>query len=421
MLGHEADYAGVEGRFTITRSGVDLFSGPDPWVAVTADLSNPASVTPGDHRVAIDPDLGRFRIASPQALAGDLRVTFHVLNRATVGTQVAELTNPAVLARLGRADDPIPAGLDVRAPRAVTDPVGRSHFDNLGVFATPARVSADRRPAEVTGSGQFTFDDTTGLRLQLLDGTDGVPLTRSILDSGPALFAGTPRGFAIRVNGVDVTDPAFQPPVRVLAADLTDYAHPRHPGGAAFTPAPTDITVDPQLGRLLLNRAALGAAADGVRVDYLTAPATFAAGVPAIPAQLPEVRALSLELVDGFDGTPIRVATRLGVPLAEFHGTGRGWRVHRNGADITAQFTPALADTSTPVAAGQLAIDPERGLLRFPPGTVTAADTITVDLSHPDRAAQAQRFDSLAQRLPKVVPAGVVPVVVDTRRPIVGR
>ncbi|MFI7128808.1 hypothetical protein ACIBQ1_24105 [Nonomuraea sp. NPDC050153] len=355
------------------------------------------------------------------------------LRPGTAGIVTAPVADPAALAGLGRADDVVPTVLDVRAPLAVTDAAGRAHFDNLGLFATPARVAADRRPAELGGGdGRLTFDDrpvapgdTQGVRLQLLDGIDGTPLTRSKLDGAVPRFAGTPRGFAIRIGGVDVTDPAFRPAVRVLAADLTDFAAPRRPGGGPLTPAPTDIAVDPQLGRILLDPAALGVSAQAVRVDHLTAPAVRAAGVTAGPARAdtPAVRSLTVdgfpaELVDALDGTPVRAALRLGVPLAAFHGTDRGWRIARNGADVTAQLTPLLADLDRldlAVAPGNLAIDPVRGLLAFPQGFVTAADTVTAVFSHPGRAAQARLFDSLAQRLPKIVPAGVTPVVIDTR------
>jgi phage tail-like protein len=343
------------------------------------------------------------------------------------------ITDPAVPAALGRIDDTVPAVLDVSAPRAVTDTVGRAHFDNLGLFVTPARVATDRRPGSL-GDGRLTFDDrlldpadTQGVRLQLLDGIDGSPLTRSKLDAAVPLFAGTPRGFAIRINGVDVTDPAFHPAARILGADLTDFAVPRTPGGGPLTLAPTDIAVDPQLGRILLDPAGLETTVQAVRVDYLTALAVRAADVPADPPRedTPALRELTVdgfaaELVDAFDGTPVRVALHLGVPLAAFHGTDRGWRVARDGVDVTAELTPVVTDIDrfdVLVAPGDLAIDPLRGLLAFPPGFVTAADVVTVTFSHPDRAAQARLFDSLTQRLPKVVPAGVAPVVIDTRRP----
>jgi phage tail-like protein len=370
-------------------------------------------------RVALIPDLAGLRASGQAALV------------------TAPIADPAALSGLGRADDTVPAVLDVRAPHAVTDAVGRAHFDNLGLFVTPARVAADRRPAALGGGeGRFGFDDrpldpadTQGVRLQLLDGADGSPLTRSKLAGDVSLFAGTPRGFAIRIGGLDITDPAFRPAVRVLAADLTDFAAPRRPGGGPLTLTPTDLAVDPQLGRILLDPAALetaGTAGQGVRVDYLTAPAVRAADLTAGSprADTPAVRDLTVdgfpaELVDAFDGTPVRAALRLGVPLAAFHGTDRGWRVARNGVEVTAGLTPVVTDLDrlgVVVTLGNLAIDPGRGLLAFPQDFVTAADVVTATFSHPGRAAQARLFDSLAQRLPKVVPAGVAPVVIDTRR-----
>jgi hypothetical protein len=186
------------------------------------------------------------------------------------------------------------------------------------------------------------------------------------------------------------------------------------------------VAVDPQLGRILLDPAGLGVAGQPVLVDYLTAPAVRAVGVTAgpLPGQPPGIRALTAdgepaELVDAFDGTPVGAAVRLGVPLTAFHGTDRGWRLARAGADLTAQLTPVLTDMdslSVLVAPGNLAIDPVRGLLAFPAGFLSADDVVTADFSHPGRADQARRFDSLAQHLPAIVPAGVVPVVIDTRR-----
>jgi hypothetical protein len=40
-----------------------------------------------------------------------------------------------------------------------------------------------------------------------------------------------------------------------------------------------------------------------------------------------------------------------------------------------------------------------------------------VSFAFEDPAELSQRFDSLAQRLSRAVPAGVVPVLLDTRRP----
>jgi phage tail-like protein len=113
------------------------------------------------------------------------RVAQIVLVETVVPGRFTALTAPvadaAALARLGRADDDVPAVLDLRAPRTVTDAAGREHFDNLGLFVTPAQVMADRRPnALPPGDGtRLTFDDrplaagdTAGVRLQLLDGID---------------------------------------------------------------------------------------------------------------------------------------------------------------------------------------------------------------------------------------------------------
>ncbi|MFI9561189.1 hypothetical protein [Nonomuraea endophytica] len=442
--GQEAAYAGVEGRFTVSRRGVDLFT-TARWTALAADLTDPADprtpsggpLTIGERQIAIDPEFGRFRILSPPVLAGDLRVSFNVLAPGRIAAQTMPVADPFALARIGRADDPVPAVLDLRAPRDVTDAVGRSHFDNLGLFVTPARVAAGHRPNTLppgSESGRFSFDDrplepsdAAGVRLQLLDGFDGRPLTRARLDGAEALFSGTSRGFAIRIGGLDITDPAFRPVVRVFAADLSDFATPRRPGGGPLPLTSSDVAVDPQLGRVLLDPA-LGVLGQGIRVDYLTAPATRADDVIATRPEdePPELRLCAVdggpaELVDGFDGTPVRTAVRLGVPLAAFHGTDRGWRVARDGVDVTGQLTPELGDVTAPAPSGRMTVDPERGLLRFPAGFVTAAQRVSVSFSHPGRAEQARRFGSLARQLPRVLPAGVVPVLIDTRRPSIER
>ena len=444
--GHEAAYAGVEGRFTITERGADLFAG-GAFMAVAADLTDFAAPrTPsgaplpvGTGQIAVDPALGRFRIADPRPLAGNLRVTFHDLQPESIRPQTFAVGDPAVMVRLGRSDDPVPSTLDLRAPRRVTDRTGRGHFDNHGFFCTPAEVAADRRPNELPAgshSGRFTFDDrplapgdTAGVSLQLLDGIDGSPLTRSKLHGHEQAFCGTPRGFSIRVGGLDVTDPGRRPALRVLAASLASFDDPRDPDGAALALGPTDVAVDPELGRFLLDMTALAAAAEQVRVHYLLALATRVEEATAarLSEAIPEVLSFSADggpvrLLDGLDGTPIPVAVRLGRPLDGYHGTARGWVVRRNEVDVGVELAAELTDLETletPVPAGTLAVDADRGRLKFPPAFLTPDDRVTVSFSFEDPAELAQRFDSLAQRLPRVLPAGVVPVIIDTRpRPV---
>lgn len=438
-----AAYAGVEGRFTLTELGQDLFAGDAPYVAVAADLTDldhprtpaGAPLTIGTRQVAVDPALGRFHIVSPLPLATNLRATFHELVPESIRPQSFAVGDPAVMVRLGRSDDPAPATLDLRAPVRVSDRGGRNHFDNHGFFCTPAVVVADRRPAVVPAGGQggrFSFDDrplaagdTVGVVLQLLDGLDGTPLTRRKLAGNQDQLVGTPRGFSIRAGGVDVLDPSFQPAVRLRVADLTDFDHPLDVAGAPLTLDPGDLAVDPQLGRFRVHPPTL-LAAEQVRVDYLLGLATRVED--AVPGRLseavPEVLSFApdgglVRLVDGFDGTPISVAARLGSPIGQFHATARGWVVRRNGATVAGQLTPQLGDLGrldAAVPAGRLVVDPDRGRLKFPAGFLAPGDRVAVSFSFEDPDELAQRFDSLAQRLPRAMPAGVVPVLVDTRR-----
>lgn len=438
-----AAYAGVEGRFTLAEAGLDLFRGEATYQAVAADLTDPgAPRTPdgaplaiGDRQVAVDPALGRFRIVGPLPLATNLRATFSELVPGSIRPQSFPVGDPAVMARLGRSDDPAPATLDLGAPRRVTDRSGRDHFDNLGFFCTPALVAADRRPNALppggTG-GRFSFDDrplaagdTAGVTLQLLDGLDGTPLTRRRLAGSEARFCGTPRGFSIRVRGVDVLAPGAQTAVRVRAADLADLDNPRDADGSPLTLDPGDLAVDPQLGRFRVHPPGL-VEAEELRVDCLLGLAARVedATPGALSGAVPEALAFAADgglvrLVDGFDGTPISVAVRLGRPVGQFHATPRGWLVRRNGVPVDAQLTPQLGDLGrldAPVPAGRLLVDPDRGRLKFPAGFLAAGDRVTVSYAFEDPAELSQRFQSLAQRLPRAVPAGVVPVLLDTRR-----
>jgi hypothetical protein len=363
-----------------------------------------------------------------------LRVTYSELLPASIRTQAFHIGDPARMPRLGRPDDAAPYSLDLRAPRYVTDKIGQKHFDNHGLFFTPGRVIANQPPNVLppqTESGRFTFDnrplaiaDTQGVPLQLLDAYDGSPITRRKLEKQPNEFCGTPRGFTIRVKGVSVTDPAFQPKVRVLAANLADFGAPRNPAGAALALAATDIAIDPQLGRFRLNLAALGAKAEEVRVDYLLGQANRAQGTtpePLAPAAFAFSRGgATTTLRDRFDGTPVSAAMRLGKALAEYHGNARGWTIYRNGTDVSATLPGEVRDLGDPAAApvtpGRIAVDPDRGRFKFAAGFLASGDRITVDYSFEDPVERDRVYQSVAQRLPRAVPAGIVPVIVDTRR-----
>jgi hypothetical protein len=68
-----------------------------------------------------------------------------------------------------------------------------------------------------------------------------------------------------------------------------------------------------------------------------------------------------------------------------------------------------------PVAPGLIAIDPERGRFKLPSGLLAPGDVIRVSFAAEDASAQAERFASFAQQIPRGLPAGVVPVIIDTR------
>ena len=448
LFGHESEYAGIEGRFAIRDRGADLFL-PDPtppYAAMAADLTdfanpkmpNGIALTILPNQIAIDPELGRFKIVSPIPLAGNLRVDFQVLVPASVAVQTFDLRDAAQIARLDRSDDPAPHTLDIRRPRRPTDRIGRYHFDNLGFFFTLGRQMSNQRPNILppgSQSGHFSFDgrllaigDTDGVSIQLQDGIDGSPLTRQKLEAAVEEFCGTVRGFTLRVNGIDLCGPDFQPAVTLRAADLSDFANPKTPAGAAMTLASTDVAVDPQLGRFKLDLAGLGIAAEQIRVDYLLAPVQNHQGIP--PAALSESvheifgfdpQGEMIVLRDGEDGMPISVKRRLGSPLSDFHGKRRGWTVYRNGVDVSGVLLQAeekdLEDPTTPVTPGRLAVDVGRGRFKFPAGFLSPADLIAADYSDEDAAGEAQLLASFSQRSPKLLPAGVIPVPIDTRVP----
>jgi hypothetical protein len=127
-------------------------------------------------------------------------------------------------------------------------------------------------------------------------------------------------------------------------------------------------------------------------------------------------------LRDGFDGTPLAVKLRIGSVIGDYHGKLRGYRIFVNGTDITnGSLTPQVAviDGPTTAAAGKLVVDLDRGRFATPPGTIAASAVVTVEFSSADSDAETRVFASLVQRLSQLVPAGIVPVVVDTRKPTI--
>lgn len=351
------------------------------------------------------------------------------------------------LTRIGRSDDPAPYTLDLRAPARTTDRIGRAHFDNHGLFLTVGRRVDNRRPNRLLDAplAGFSFDDrpiaigdTAGNQLQLQDGIDGAPITiGSATQVGrfvdhEADFVDTARGFTIRARGVSLIDPAFGG--RVVAANLADLANPKDPhdpsGGTGLTLAARDIAVDPQRGRFLLRLETFGITADDLRVSYLLASATRVTdGTPApIGPDGSNTWAFAVDgrttpLRDALDGTPLRTKIRLGARLFDdYAGRARGFRVFVGASDITANgslnIEEAAIEGPGPAPEDHLLIDVERGRFALPP-SLPAGELVRVEFSAADAAAEARVFASLAQRLPGLVPAGVVPVVVDTRTPTI--
>lgn len=439
-----AEIVGAEAGFVLYDRGVPLVGprAPSPMAAVGADLTDFANpkdpagnalvVAPG--QVAVDPTLGRFLITSPRPLVGNVTVDFHQLAPGETPRQVFDLRDSARIARLGRADDPAPYTVDFRSPARPTDRFGRTFYDNHGFFLTVGVTVANQRPNLVVSGAfsGFTFDgrplasgDTTGNPLQLQDGIDGSPLTRARLAGYEDAFFDTPRGFTIRDLATSLRDPAFPVAIRLRAADLIDFANPKDLAGNALALADTDVAVDPQLGRFLINLAAAGVPAGRLRVGYLLAPAARSNGAtPLALGPAPSVYAFAADgatspLRDAYDGTPLSVKLRLGVAISAFHGSARGYRVLRNGVDVSGALAPdlqALDVASAAAAAGKLALDLDRGRFALPAGFLQPGDVVTVDFSAEDRAATERTFARVASRLPRMIPAGITPVLVDTRR-----
>jgi hypothetical protein len=442
-----AEVVGTEAGFTIYHRGVPVVGpgAPFPLAVLGADLSdfaNPrqpggAALVVAAGQVAVDPALGRFLMASPLPLLADVTVDFHQLAPGATVPQTFDIRDSARMPRLARADDPAPYTLDLRSPRRPTDSIGRAFYDNHGFFLTVGTAVANQRPNLVhpgTFSG-FTFDgrplaagDTQGHALQLQDGIDGSPLTRQKLAGNEDAFVDTPRGFTIHDLATSVRDPAFPVAVRIRAADLTDFTSPRDAAGAPLVLAATDVAVDPQRGRFLIDLGALGLPAARVRVGFLLAPASrVTAGRPLALASGSSAFAFAADgalapLRDAFDGTMLSKKLRLGAGLGDFHGTARGWRVSRNGVDLTTTLAPELmalplpGDTATP---GRLAVDVDRGRFALPAGLLVPGDELTVDFSAEDLPGTARIFERVAQRMPRMMPAGVTPVLLDTRRPAI--
>jgi phage tail-like protein len=446
--GHESEYAGVESRFSIEEFGVSLFAGSPPrFAAIAANLANFARPEKPDggvltippNHVAIDPELGRFKILSPIPLAGNLTVDFHLLISSSISQTVFDIRDPLRPVRLGRSDDPVPYTLDVRSPTHASDRTGRQHFDNHGFFITFGRKLHNQKPNVLppnSQTGRFSFDsspigigDKEGIPIQLMDGTDGAALTRHKFAGHELEYCGTPRGFSIRLSGIDLTDQSFPVKVTIRAANLSDFDHPRDVDGNDIVPRPADILIDPQLGRFLMDLSALHVRPADVRADYLLAPVQSIAKGKAfgLSSAIPEVFAFArggefVRLRDAVDGTPLSSKVRLGVSLASFHGTSRGWTIRRNGVNVRDALqaqAKSLENLAVSVPPNHVAIDLDRGRFKFPAGFLNPDDVVTVDFSFENQEEEQLLLDSVAQRLPRMLPAGTNPVLIDTRRTMV--
>jgi hypothetical protein len=440
-----ADLVGTDRGFAIRENGVDIVGvrAPAPRQMVAGnltDFNDPRALGGGPlvlttAQIGVDPELGRLLFAAPVPLPGNLTVDFHQLVPASIAPQTFDVRDSARMVQLGRSDDPAPYTIDVRSPDRPTDRIGRTHFDNHGFFATVGRIIDARRPNQlrVGSPAGFSFDDrplasgdATGIALQLLDGIDGSPLTVAKLAGHERDYVDAPRGFTIRVRGLSLLDPSFGTGARVIAAQLANLAAPLDAGGAALTLQPLDIAVDPQLGRFLLTLSAFGVNAEDLRVGYLLASAVRVVGGAPAPVGSVGSNTFSFAadgrlapLRDAYAGTPIPVRLRLGAVIADFHGTPRGYRVFAGATQLTATLSPQLAAIEVPVtaAAGTMIIDLERGRFAVPAGAVPAGIALTVEYSAADPTANGRVFDSAAQRVPRLVPAGIVPIVVDTCKP----
>jgi hypothetical protein len=465
-----AELVGTDRGFAIRENGVDLVGprAPAPRPVVGANLTDftdprtPAGaalvLTAG--QIAVDPELGRLLFAAPVPLPGNLTVDFHQLVpasiergqapsppgepagplppdslRSSIALQTFDVRDSARMVQLGRSDDPAPYTIDVRSPDRPRDRIGRTHFDNHGFFVTVGQILDARRPNQlrVGSPAGFSFDDRplaagdgVGNVLQLLDGIDGAPLTLARLAGREAEYADAARGFTIRAHGLSLLDPSFGAGARVVTARLADLASPQDPAGAALILQPRDIAVDPQLGRFLLTLSAFGINAEDLRVGYLVASAARVAGATPAVVGAPGSNTFAFSadgrlaaLRDGFDGTPISVKIRLGAGIAAFQDKARGYRVFAGATNLTATLAPVVAAIEAPVvaAAGTIVVDLDRGRFAVPAGAVPAGTAVTVEYSAADPTANARVFESLAQRLPRLVPAGIEPVVVDTRKP----
>jgi hypothetical protein len=61
----------------------------------------------------------------------------------------------------------------------------------------------------------------------------------------------------------------------------------------------------------------------------------------------------------------------------------------------------------------------DRGRFKFPAGFLNPDDVVTVDFSFENQEEEQLLLNGVAQRLPRMLPAGTNPVLIDTRRTLV--
>jgi phage tail-like protein len=344
---------------------------------------------------------------------------------------VADVTS---LTRLDRVDDRAVYTVDARSPRHTSHSVGRAHPDNVGFFFVPARVLVNQRPNQLPGpnAGRFTFDggplegSDDGVSLQLLDGLDGIPITRQLLQGREHEFCGTRRGFTIRVDGVSITDPDFAPTLQLVTANLEDFDTPIDLNGDLLVLTVDDVAIDPQLGRFI-NSGILATAAEHVRVDYQLAAAErversspFRLGPSNSSLFSFSHDGATVALRDALDGTLIAESLQLGAPSARYHGTTRGWEIFTKVGDevsgpLDLDVRDLAIDDDEPVPVGRIAVDPTRGRFKLAPGFIEEGELLEASFWCEPEASRARVIRSLLDRLARAVPAGVVPVLVDAR------
>ena len=97
----------------------------------------------------------------------------------------------------------------------------------------------------------------------------------------------------------------------------------------------------------------------------------------------------------------------------------RGWRIRRNDVDVSGTLpaeVKSLADVNTVATPGRVAVDPDLGRFRFPAGFLAPGNRISVGFDAEDLESEMRLLDSFTKRVGRMLPAGTVPVMIDTRK-----